>query len=331
MGYFFYQEPVNYINSINADNFDDLALQVFRYQYKQNAVYAAYVNALNINPEGIKSIVDIPFLPISFFKTHEVVSGAVNANTRVFRSSTTTGNVPSQHFIIDEQLYDHSLMHGFTQFYGDVKDYVVLALLPSYLERDDASLVYMAKQLIDASGREESGFYLNEFDLLFEKLQHFETIGQPVLLLGVTFALLDFAEQHQLQLKHTIVMETGGMKGRRKEMIREDVHHVLNAGLGVGKVHSEYGMTELLSQAYSKGDGVFKPMNSMKVLLRNINDPFEIEAVGSGCLNIIDLANVNSCSFIATDDIGRIHPDKSFEVLGRVDSSALRGCNLMVI
>ncbi len=331
MGYIFHQQPVNYINSINTQNFDENALEVFKYQYANNAIYGAYVDALKVDPKTVINVEQIPFIPISFFKTHKVVCGSFRDAKRIFRSSTTTGDTPSEHYIQSLDLYDHILMHGFEQFYGRPEDYVIMALLPSYLERNDASLVYMAEKLINASKNAESGFYLDEFQQIFEKLKHFETIGQTVLLLGVTFALLDFVDQYQVPLTNTIVMETGGMKGRRKEMIREDVHRHIQNALGVSKVHSEYGMTELLSQAYSKGDGIFQPMNTMKLFTRNINDPFEINSSGSGCLNIIDLANIHSCSFIATDDIGQIYQDGSFEVLGRADSSALRGCNLMVL
>ena len=304
--------------AVNAINFDDIALAAFRYQYEHNEIYNAFTKALHIDPEQVKSIEQIPFLPISFFKTHRVATGNGQEAAHIFESSGTTGEIPSKHYVHDGEIYERSLLSGFEAFYGNPADYVIIALLPSYLERRNASLVQMAKVLMEKSGHPDCGFYLDEWEQLKEVLQRCEAKGQKVLLLGVTFALLDFAEHYPMQLEHTIVMETGGMKGRREEWTRE-------------QVHSEYGMTELLSQAYAKTDGIFSPTATMKVLVRDINDPLEVNAHGTGCLNIIDLANIYSCCFIATEDIGRLSPDGSFEVLGRMDHAALRGCSLMVI
>ncbi|MCB9045838.1 MAG: acyl transferase [Chitinophagales bacterium] len=322
---------MKYLSSINGQNFEDIALELFRYQYARNDIYRRFTDALHIIPGNVHHITGIPFLPVSFYKTHKVVIGDINDDTLVFSSSTTTSDIPGRHYVQDKTLYDESLFTGFAQQYGDVKDYAILALLPSYLQRGGASLVYMAERLMQASGHRLNGFYLDEYEKLAAVLAELEAGGQPTLLLGVTFALLDFAEAHPMQLKHTIVMETGGMKGRRREMTRGEVHDVLKEKLGVKQVHSEYGMTELLSQAYATHDGLFRPSATMRVLVRDMNDPLDVSTSGSGCINVIDLANVHSCAFIATDDMGRIYADGSFEVLGRADHSALRGCNLMVV
>ncbi|WP_276133910.1 acyl transferase [Polluticoccus soli] len=319
-----------FVQGINAGNFDDIALQVFAHQYEHNEIYHAFTKALGVDPSGVKNIEQIPFLPISFFKTHRVVSDTAEP-AFVFESSGTTGETPSRHFVTDAVVYRESLLRGFKQFYGDPKDYVILALLPSYLERKNASLVHMAKVLMEESGHPDCGFYLDEWDKLASVLARLEAGGQKTLLLGVTFALLDFAEAHPMQLQHTVVMETGGMKGRREEWTRRQVHEFLMDKWQLANVHSEYGMTELLSQAYSLGGGMFNASDTMKVLIRDINDPLEVKKTGSGCLNIIDLANINSCSFIAAEDIGNMHADGRFEVLGRLDHAALRGCSLMVV
>lgn len=319
------------LDSINAENFKNVALSLFFYQYYNNQVYRDFVNALHIIPTDVKNILQIPFLPISFFKTHKVTTGEHSEPAFIFESSGTTAEVPSRHYVYDSDLYKTSLLNGFRQFYGAPQDYVILALLPSYLERGSSSLVHMAKVLMEKSGHGESGFYLNEFDKLHKTILELEKRKQPTLLLGVTFALLDFAEMYPMKLEHTIVMETGGMKGRREEMTRTEVHAILKQQWQLQQVHSEYGMTELLSQAYSKGDGIFNCAYTMKVLVRDINDPLEVNESGVGCINIIDLANVHSCAFIATDDIGNLQADGSFEVLGRMDNAVLRGCSLMAI
>lgn len=318
------------IFTIAGDLPEDLVLELFRFQYLTNALYRAYVDALKVDPAAVKSVSRIPFLPIQFFKTREVVCGEFEPAV-VFESSGTTTTVNSRHLVKDTEIYTRSFMEAFRLFYGDVKDFVVLGLLPSYLERQSSSLVYMVQEMIQRSGHPESGFYLYEHEKLAATLRHLEARKQPVLLIGVTFALLDFAEKHQMQLEHTIVMETGGMKGRREEWTREQLHAFLSGRLGVPAIHAEYGMTELLSQAYSKSKGIFYCPPWMKVLVRDENDPFQLYTQNAaGVINVIDLANIYSCAFIATDDIGRIHADGGFEVMGRLDNSALRGCSLMV-
>lgn len=315
----------------NAEAFKDIALSVFQYQYAQNGLYRSFTDALHVKPEQVKELTQIPFLPISFFKTHEVTTRFKPDEAElVFMSSgTTTADTPSRHYVRDAALYENALLQGFRQYYGAPDEYAIIALLPSYLERGNASLVYMAQVLMRESGHVANGFYLDEWDKLHSTLQALEATGQKTLLIGVTFALLDFAEAHPMQLNHTIVMETGGMKGRKKEMTRAEVHSFLKQQWGLPHIHSEYGMTELLSQAYALRDGIFQPTSTMQVLVRDINDPLEITTEGSGCLNIIDLANLHSCAFIATDDLGNISQDGSFTVLGRMDHSALRGCSLM--
>lgn len=319
-----------YIFSLQESGLEAAALELFQYQYRENDLYRAYTDALHIQPASVKSILEIPYLPIQFFKSHSVVCGRF-APELVFESSGTTQTVNSRHLVKHSAIYTRSFMSAFEQFYGPVSDYVILGLLPSYLERQHSSLVRMVQEMVERSGHEESGFYLYEHDKLFAQLQTLEARGQKVLLIGVTFGLLDFAEQYTLQLKHTIVMETGGMKGRREEWTRQEVHQFLKEKLGAAVIHAEYGMTELLSQAYSKGNGLFETPPWMKVLLRDENDPFQITAgKGAGVMNVIDLANIYSCAFIATEDIGKIQEDGRFEVLGRLDNSALRGCSLMV-
>ena len=315
----------------NAANFEALALEVFRYQYTHNTLYHDYCAALRISPATITNIAAIPFLPISFFKTHRVESAPKGEPSLLFESSGTTGETPSRHYVQDAGIYEASLLHGFEQFYGAVGQYTILALLPSYLERKNASLVHMAKTLMAHSQQPDNGFYISEWAQLHDTLARLELAGRKTLLLGVTFALLDFAEAYPTPLRHTIVMETGGMKGRREELTRNEVHNLLKKQFGLQVVHSEYGMTELLSQAYAVERGIFTCTNTMRVLVRDINDPFDIKTAGTGGINIIDLANIHSCSFIATEDIATLRADGTFEVLGRMDHSALRGCSLMVV
>lgn len=316
-------------------NFDDLAYRLFNFQYENNTLYHAYVNTLHIPVSSVKEIKDIPFLPIGFFKTHEIKTGQFESNL-YFESSGTTQTVQSKHYVRDISLYEQSFRKGFEMFYGDVKDYVVLGLLPSYLERRHSSLVYMVNDMIKGSRHPESGFYLHEYEKLHSRVLHLEKEKKKTLLIGVTFALLDFAEKYSMKMEHTIIMETGGMKGRREEWTREEVHQFLKEKLGVRHVHSEYGMTELLSQAYSGGEGIFNAPPWMKIILRDESDPLQIISSSDnkesvrGIINVIDLANVYSCAFIATDDMGKIYPDGRFEVLGRMDNSDLRGCSLMV-
>ncbi|MCG2610095.1 acyl transferase [Flavobacterium sp. SM15] len=311
--------------------FEKLTLKVFRHQYDNNLVYQNFCKLLKKDKTNVKSLTEIPFLPIQFFKTHEVVSSKDPVKI-TFTSSGTTGMTTSRHLVTDLQFYDESFRLAFSQFYGNIEDYVVLALLPSYLEREGSSLIYMVEDLIERSNQTESGFYLHNYDELIQKLIQLDAAGQNVLLIGVTYALLDLIEKQNFQLKNTIIMETGGMKGKRKEIIREELHELLCKGFGVSKIHSEYGMTELLSQAYSLGDGIFECPPWMEILVRDPEDALSYVSEGkTGGINVIDLANINSCSFIATQDLGKKYPNHSFEVLGRFDNSDIRGCNLMVI
>jgi hypothetical protein len=314
----------------NNEEFSKLALQIFHYQAKNCGVYHDFLTGLGTNIAAISDIGEIPFLPIEFFKSHNVVS--VDAEPEVtFTSSGTTGMITSSHIVTDVSWYVDSFRKAFELFYGDIKSYTVLALLPAYLEREGSSLIYMADDLIKQSGNPDSGFYLYNHQDLYDQLIKQQQANKPTLLIGVTFALLDFIENHSINFPELIVMETGGMKGRRKEMIREELHNTLCAGFGVDMIHSEYGMTELLSQAYSKGEGVFNCPPWMKIMIRDTNDPFTNLPYGKiGGINIIDLANINSCSFLATQDLGKVEPDGSFEVLGRFDHSDIRGCNLLI-
>ena len=323
------QEDIFQINS--KKEFEKITLKVFRHQYDNNLVYQQFCNFLKKDKNNVKSVLDIPFLPIQFFKSHEVLSSDKAIQT-TFTSSGTTGMQTSKHLVTDVSWYEESYRLGFSEFYGNIEDYCVLALLPSYLEREGSSLIHMVEDLITLSNHEDSGFYLNNYDELISKVIELDTSGQNVLLIGVTYALLDLIEMQNFQLKNTIIMETGGMKGKRKEMIREELHALLCDGFGVSKIHSEYGMTELLSQAYSLGDGVFECPPWMQILIRDTEDALTYVADGkTGGINVIDLANINSCSFIATQDLGKKQPNHSFEVLGRFDNSDIRGCNLMVI
>ena len=320
------------IFSIPSDNsFNALALEVFRFQFDHNNTYRSFCDLLYKHPSDVRTIHDIPFLPVEFFKTHSVLSSS-NTTQTTFTSSGTTGSVPSKHHGTDLNIYKHSFTLGFQHFYGNIEDYVILALLPSYLERDSSSLVYMVNTMIQTSKYSESGFYLDNLDDLKDQLITLNHSDRKVLLIGVSFALLDLVGSHQFKLKNTIIMETGGMKGRRKELVREELHQLLKKGFGVNHIHSEYGMTELLSQAYSKGDGLFKCPPWMKVLTRDTEDALSIQhSTKVGGINVIDLANINSCSFIATQDLGKVLENNTFEIIGRFDSSDIRGCNLMVI
>lgn len=310
--------------------FEALALEIFHYQFNRNPVYKAFVLALQRDPGRVLSLEQIPFLPIRFFKSHDVKSGEFLPET-VFESSGTTGSVNSKHHVKDLALYEESFLRGFEMFYGPVNDWCILGLLPSYIERGNSSLVYMTDKLIAKSAHPQSGFYLHEYEQLAVVLAELEKRKQKTLLIGVTYALLDFAEQFPQRLAHTVLVETGGMKGRREEMVRPEVHRILKNAFEPEHIHSEYGMTELLSQAWSKGEGLFTCPPWMKLLIRDEEDPFVVKKTGSGIINIIDLANIHSCSFIATDDVGRIYNDGQFEVMGRVDGSDLRGCSLMVV
>ena len=312
-------------------DFTKKALEVFKHQFKNNKVYRSFCDLLYIHPSDINTVEKIPFLPIQFFKTHKIIS-SLDEIQEVFTSSGTTGSVTSKHLVTDIGIYQNSYQKGFEYFYGDIEDYVVLALLPNYLERNGSSLVFMVDDLIIRSKNPESGFYLGNLQDLSIKLNFLEQQKQKTILIGVSYALLDLIENQQFSLQHTIVMETGGMKGRRKELIRKELHQQLKKGFGTSKIHSEYGMTELLSQAYSKGDGVFKCPPWMSVFVRDTEDALTILTGGkTGGINMIDLANFNSCSFIATQDLGKVYNDRTFEILGRFGHSDIRGCNLMIM
>lgn len=319
------------VNNIFDENlpFEQKAKAVYEYQYQNNPVYAQWCSIVRKNLSNGSAIENIPFLPISFFKTHKVACGQFEPEY-IFESSGTTGSSTSRHYVKQAQLYHKSFIQCFESMYGSVHEYCVIGLLPSYLERKNSSLVVMVNEFIQKSIHPESGFYLYDFEKLHDVLSALESAKQKTLLIGVTFALIDFAEQFPMQLQNTIVMETGGMKGRRKELTRKEVHELLCNRLGLQQVHSEYGMTELLSQAYAGKEGIFHCPPWMKVLVRDEEDPLQIKTEGRGILNIIDLANLYSCSFIATDDVGIIHADGSFEVHGRVDNSDIRGCSLLV-
>ena len=318
-------------NIQNQSDFKTCALQVFRHQFKNNAIYRSFCDLLYIHSSDVKEVEEIPFLPIQFFKSHAVLS-STQAVKETFTSSGTTGSSVSKHMVTDLSWYTKSYTKGFEHFYGPIEEYTVLGLLPNYLEREGSSLIYMVDDFIKKSNKPSSGFYLNNLTELSKTLIALDKKGEKVLLIGVTFALLDLIERQQFKLQNTIIMETGGMKGRRKEMIRNELHEILCAGFGVSKIHSEYGMTELLSQGYSSGDGVFDCPPWMKILARDTEDALTMVGTNkTGGLNVIDLANYNSCSFIATQDLGKVDNNGRFEVLGRFDHSDIRGCNLMVM
>jgi phenylacetate-coenzyme A ligase PaaK-like adenylate-forming protein len=326
-----YQDLCDRVFAIGgADDFNALALDLFRLHAEKNPVYRAYLGFLKLAPASVRTVEEIPFLPIGTFRNHRVMlEGLQPALT--FTSSGTTGAITSSHLLPWPGLYERSFTTGFTRSYGDPRNYRILALLPAYLERQGSSLVYMAERLIQQSGDPHGGTYLYKYAELAKVLKRSEEEGKPTLLLGVTFALLDLAEQHPQPLKHTLVMETGGMKGRRRELVREEVHATLKEAFGLAHIHSEYGMTELLSQAWSSGEGIYRCPPWMQVRIREVNDPFSrVQHGRTGGIDVIDLANIASCPFISTQDLGRRFPDGSFEVLGRFDHSDLRGCNLLV-
>lgn len=312
--------------------FEQAALALFRFQHQHNAVYRAYCDALRIEALSVINLRQFPFLPISAFKTHNVRCGRYSINDVVFKSSGTTGQQPSRHLVPDTKLYEYSFHQTFLQFYGPVQDYCIVGLLPSYLERQHSSLVYMVQDLIQQSGHKQSGFYLYDFATLAQTLTELEAAGQKTLLFGVTYALLDFAEQHPMPLQHTTIIETGGMKGRKQELLRAEVHALLKKAFSISSIHSEYGMTELLSQAYALQEGLFQAPPWMRVLIREEDDPLSVVTTpATGGINVIDLANIYSCAFIATEDVGRLHADASFEVLGRLDHAEIRGCSLLIL
>jgi phenylacetate-coenzyme A ligase PaaK-like adenylate-forming protein len=315
----------------DPEKFNELAVEVFQYQAVNNSLYKEYITALGITPASVKTPEEIPFLPVSFFKDHRVITGPGAVET-VFESSGTTGIVTSKHYVADLAIYEESFLNGFRYFYGEPAEYFFAAMLPSYSDRENSSLIYMMNVLIKKSRFSDSGFYNSDPQELIRKLTQSKAEGRKAILLGVSFALLDLAEKQAPDLSGIIVIETGGMKGRRKEITRQELHSFLKTGLKIEKVHSEYGMTELLSQAWSQGDGIFYCPPWMRIFIRDPQDPLSIIGIPgkSGGINIIDLANINSCSFLSVNDLGKLREDGGFEVLGRFDNSDIRGCNLMV-
>ncbi|MCX6325091.1 MAG: acyl transferase [Bacteroidia bacterium] len=308
------------------------ALEVFNYQYDNNSVYQEFITSLRKTRDAVKTTDDIPFLPVEFFRNKKIITGNLPVEM-IFESSGTTGVAPGKHFVNDLSLYEESFLKTFLLFYGDPGEYLIAALLPSYTEREGSSLVYMADRLIKRSSYPLSGFYKGDIEDMMRTIKNAKQEKQKTLLLGVSFALLDLAEKLSPDLSGVIVMETGGMKGRRKELTRSELHAILKEKFNVPSIHSEYGMTELMSQAYSKGNGIFYCPPWMKVVIRDPLDPLSLytETGRTGGINIIDLANINSCSFIATGDLGKLHDDGGFEVLGRFDNSDIRGCNLLAV
>jgi hypothetical protein len=317
-------------NTGNQSDFHNLVLQIFDYQYSKGTVYQSFAACLNKVPGTVTRLTDLPFLPVEFFRSNIVITGE-NPVQKIFESSGTTGSLTSRHYVCDTGLYTESFLRSFSLFYGDPADYMIAALLPSYTERENSSLVFMADALIKMSKSSLSGFYRENEKSLIRNIMSAKNDGTKVLLLGVSFALLDLAENEAPDLSGVIVMETGGMKGRRKEITRAELHGILTKSFKVPSIHSEYGMTELLSQAYSKGEGIFYCPPWMRIILRDTQDPLTLftEPGKTGGINIIDLANLNSCSFISTGDLGRLREDGGFEVLGRFDNSDIRGCNLL--
>ncbi len=318
-------------NIRDESDFWETALGIYKYQYEKNTVYQNFINSLSKDDPKIITTFDIPFLPVEFFRNHKILTGDIPVEI-TFESSGTTGVTPGKHYVNDLSLYEESFLNSFRIFYGEPEEFLIAALLPSYTERKGSSLVYMADNLIRKSRNRLSGFYKDNIEELLLAIKETKQKNGRILLLGVSFALLDLAEKISPDLSGVIVMETGGMKGRRKEITRQELHTILKDKLNVHSIHSEYGMTELLSQAYSKGDGIFYCPPWMKIMIRDPQDPLTLysEAGLTGGINIIDLANINSCSFVATGDLGKLHEDGGFEVLGRIDNSDIRGCNLLV-
>lgn len=327
----YYPDSESILTITTNDEFNNACFSAFRYQYYANQVYKQFCNLLGVRVEDVLEVENIPFLPVELFRTHKIQCGK-HQPKKIFTSSGTTAQTTSKHYVKDLSVYNKSLLRCFDMNYGPVTDYCILALLPSYLEREGSSLVYMVQHLMQQSGHADNGFYLYDHKKLAETIENLIEQQQKTLLIGVSFALLDFSEKHPIVLPDNfIVMETGGMKGRRREMVREELHEILGSRFQVPTIHSEYGMTELLSQAYSKSKGLFRTPPWMKILIRDLNDPFRyLPTRRTGAINIIDLANIHSCSFISTQDLGRINNDETFEVLGRFDHSDVRGCNLMV-
>lgn len=323
---------INQVFTIQSeDEFNEVSLHLFNYQYNNLPVYRDFVQALKIAPSSIKKIEEIPFIPIEFFKSHSILTKGLQSEIE-FTSSSTTGLATSKHQVHDLRIYEKTFINAFQLFYGHPSEWCFLALLPSYLERSGSSLIYMTEKLIQMSKHRDSGFFISDHQEVRRRLKSLEEQGQKTLLFGVTFALLDLIETFSLPLYHTTVMETGGMKGRREERTRDEVHSLLKSAFHIEAIHSEYGMTELLSQAYSKGNGLFHCPPWMKILIREVSDPFSYCVVQqTGGINVIDLANIDSCAFIATQDLGKKHENQGFEVLGRFDHSDTRGCNLLAL
>ncbi|MEK6780513.1 MAG: acyl transferase [Bacteroidota bacterium] len=317
--------------TVNDSNFEDIALRVFYEQATGNKVYRDFIGFLGIEPASIDKVEKIPFLPISFFKSHLVTTGDWPFPEMVFTSSGTSGSIPSRHVVPQISFYLENVKRNFELFYGSLSQYHILALLPAYLDREGSSLTTMVNYFINESQSEHAGFYLHNYDTLLSKVQMLKSENKKVLLLGVSFALLELAEKFEIDLRHCLIMETGGMKGRRKELIREELHQILQRRFHIRTIHSEYGMTELMSQAYSASNGLYKTPPWMKIAIRDLNDPFtRVQTGRTGGINVIDLANLHSCAFIETQDLGKVGQNGSFEILGRFDNSDIRGCNLLV-
>jgi hypothetical protein len=325
----FRENFINELFKINESNFNKKALALFNYQFHTNPVYARYARLLNKTPQTVQHLDELPFLPVTFFKSEQVISAGLPPQRCFYSSGTTEKSTRSKHYLADTGLYENVFLTIFEAQYGPVDDYILLALLPSYQENQDSSLLYMIQVMIEKTGNPQSSFLSNDYAAFMRILEASRASGKKILLIGVAYALLELAEHYQPDLSDIIVMETGGMKGRRKEMVKQELHTFLCEKFNVGTIHSEYGMTELLSQAYSKGNGIFENPAWMKVLIRTINDPFEIKTSGRGALNLIDLANIDSCAFIEIQDLAHLHPDGTFEILGRMDNSELRGCNML--
>ncbi len=320
---------IHELYKINETNFNKKALTLFNYQYTNNPVYARYAVSVKKTPDTVTDITQIPYLPVTFYKTETVLTGTGETKRCFYSSGTTEKALRSKHYVLDPVLYETTFMEIFTKRYGPVSEYIVLALLPSYQENQDSSLLYMVDFLIKKSDSPFSSFVSNDYEALLHTLTLCRKQSKKILLLGVSYALLELAEQHRPDLSDVVVMETGGMKGRRREMIKTEMHEYLKEAFGIAQIHSEYGMTELLSQAYSSKDGIFEPPSWMKMLVRQVNDPFDVQETGRGALNVIDLANIDSCAFIEIQDLAFVHPDGTFEILGRMDNTEVRGCNLL--
>lgn len=318
------------LNISSSQEFEKYSIEIFNYQFEKNTIYREFCRLTGKNSSNIRSSFEIPFLPIQFFKTHKIISSNQPIK-KTFYSSGSTKNNLSKHHIIDLKLYEDCFLKIFMDFYGSPSQYNIIALLPTYLENKNSSLIYMVNKLIEKSENKHSGFYLDNYKELKEKLLYLEDRDKKTILFGVSYALLNLIDFHKFKLKKTIIIETGGMKGKRKELIKSELHQMLKIGFGVKNINSEYGMTELISQAYSIHNEKFKSPPWMKIYIRESEDPMNIKTDNkSGGINIIDLANYNSCSFIATDDLGKLDKDGNFEILGRLDNSDQRGCSLLI-